>query len=1775
MQKFPLAALVTLMTLSLAGCTGCEAPPAADGGSVDPVDEVDGSCVRDPALIDARRVCAATDDCPCGTYCSLGECLADCVSDEECAGGERCSLLGRCSTSADVRRTPNIDPAPEGELVVSNPVLQLFDASSTRRVRLSARRFDLGTVRVLAEAGLEVSCDDGGSFVGECRYGGLAAGALTTLHIKPTATIPAGEVRLVRLFTGSRSDMITVTTSSVSTGAGTLAFAAPVPVAIGGPLAGVYAGSARMLGVSVSDDPTVAGTEPRERTTLPIVAEVHAAANTGAAVLSLSDPSALLAGAGEWIGSLTVDGSGTSGTVRFPDRLLHAGLATGGAEVEVFVEAPTADVTLAAAGARSLSFTLVTRHTGILPRGRAPQTQWNVALFRVDDLPAEAVAPAVPADATPTYDAAARASTPTAWSAAANSALKNLVAVPDALFGVGDSVWDTFTGSDTNLVACTLEHDKSAVYQSALLHALGEDELVLRAGGSYTSVSVAFSYLDGDFGAVDDTPTSSNPLAQLLIPDTFQYDEGVGWPNLPAFPDTLSLTFTPEPVGDSLPCAFSGGELTVQNVNAFPEVSFPDPHTYSLAAAAPVDVCGEMAANYGCIVHDANAGEQFSFSVAGSGVYEADGPFVEWDYAGPLTVDVQRQCTFAASATSLLVARRCGELALCYDLASVDASGAVGASKGLGADVELAASGDLECDDSSGRGAMLDLDLNPNGLKAPALRNACLADLERVKGAPGTLAAGNMFADSECIDAARVLHAIDGALGHTRARAIAGTGTPRLDEETLAIRLLQRWVQIHGFFAQESAQSERLAQLIRRVDPTDPDLPPPVDDVLASSLNGWNIFFHPRFAAGLDALSPEALALADYRPRVAPTFDDSRPEGREQSDGVAVAMVDALTAQASLVHIHLERGLKTGDQTSLDVASEYLKHVGLLRPVLGDVYARAKAHAGTGLLPWEARYVAAEGRLSAAIGRVQLLMGAIRDGANPFGVEENDLPLYFFADETGAGGRFSAISDFLLGETPASATNFAPYSVRQAQEAMDDARLAWVDYKDRQTQRAQSSAELDEKLENIHLRFAGELTGYCGTPGGLATVQVLEGWEAAQGEVFRAERCYYKLGEAGCDFDIGPWAEQLTTDDILYQYCVADEVQKRVGPLVLARHEHTEHILTHFESCVADGEYPVSCPDSEGDCFACDGQHFVPSPNMFEGLLDGVPLEIADQARAACVTRFPDANPQLPGIDSIDLPALDDPNCYRGSIGEAALTVRAIAQDIAIARSEYGEFQERYDIAMNGCLILENGNAAIEAATESHNSTMTGLRAGKLAADIAANVAGGAKDCGATIAGSGPPWDKASAGVSCGAAAVEAAAESVSDGLQFAMDEAQAKHDALVQSLENATAEQQCYNDAEMELVGLRTASLRIQRAVADVQIALYQMSELKILAATAYDDGLGALAAAEGRAVAPLDHDYWLDEELERYLRRFRIASRITYLTVRAVEYEYQQTLSARGLALAAEIPDDLEEALDELWATAGTRRINGASPTDLKVVVSLKNHLLQLADNSEQALGEAQYSDVERLRLFLTSPRHEVYDDAGTFLGYQVPFQLAPLEALGLGNTEGIGIFARNSCAERLWSVTATIHGEDGKVFRGDDPSFVDVQLLKSNTFYSQWCTDGQDTAFQEASVRPSRNLFADPSAGSLVGDELGLGNEASLMSRARMQAFFNVDRTTFSQDQYANGDTSELAARGLYGQYAIFFPSGTLSVLNANGGQTNGLDLNAINDILLRLDYVSVAR
>jgi hypothetical protein len=1064
---------------------------------------------------------------------------------------------------------------------------------------------------------------------------------------------------------------------------------------------------------------------------------------------------------------------------------------------------------------------------------------------------------------------------------------------------------------------------------------------------------------------------------------------------------------------------------------------------------------------------------------------------------------------------------------------------------------------------------------------AATLLNACGDDLALLlEPAPADLRPfgeglrTGLLADPRCLDPARFLWALGFASDSDRRRATEPDSPVLPLASTLSHRLLQRWLLQHGWMAREASETERMAQVFRGSGlPEDPVLPE-VDEVLARSLRGWDLLLHPRFATAADRLPERVVAAPDYRPVVAGAAVTSQSH-HEQPTGLPVAILETLSAQLALVEPRLEEAALARDATGLESFASVLRYAAVVRPIAVDLAGRAAAWATAAGEPepaWMGRYRGLLQTQKGTLSRLITLAETIRVGGNALGITDEDLPLYFFGDETTATRRFSAISDFLIGNGPGSLA-WAPTVVRRATDSLTAARTAWTARRERAVQVAQSDAELERRLDEIRVRYGTEIYNLCGYPDGIVIETILDDWEPFDGQT-----CFVRADDPLCEFDVDGYVAMLDREQLEYQMCVVREMRRVMGTMIGWNDPVLNRLADELPECETL-EYPTVCADSGYRfCALCrtSGETLVAmvTPDVFlrVGGVDAAGGRVLGDARNACLRQFPGVDPSLPGLDAVADPPTKRSECYNGSIGEAVFEILDGRYAIAKANQELADFTEKYDIAMRSCLVEQVGHDGLEAAEAAHQQTITSLREGKLAADSIAFAAAGVADCCSLVSSS---WSTAFvAGLAgCISIAIRTASEITAAGLDFAIDQAEDQHEALMTQIEGDIDEVKCFNDAEMELVGIRAAAIEIEQAANDLEKATYNFGELKDAATDTYTSGRFLMEQLRAHYVAPLTQDLWLDENIDAFLRNLRLARRIVYLSVKAVEYETQQSLALADTALTAAHPAQLQQVLDELWATAATRGVGGNRPTDLKVVLSLRQHLLQLADQTYLPETEQRLTDVDRFRLLLQSPRYAVYDAAGTYLGQQIPFEIAPLGAVRLGQAQGIPLLTGGDCAERVWSVNASILGSSGLYRGASPPTFTRIDLLKSNTFYSQWCSspDEGDDPFQTASVRPSRNLFRDPVLGGEFGEGLGVNSESQLNTRARIEAYFNVEREAFEADDYANGETAELAARGLYGSYALFLPAEVL----AAGASGEGLVLSEVDDILLRLDYVSVAR
>jgi hypothetical protein len=125
--------------------------------------------------------------------------------------------------------------------------------------------------------------------------------------------------------------------------------------------------------------------------------------------------------------------------------------------------------------------------------------------------------------------------------------------------------------------------------------------------------------------------------------------------------------------------------------------------------------------------------------------------------------------------------------------------------------------------------------------------------------------------------------------------------------------------------------------------------------------------------------------------------------------------------------------------------------------------------------------------------------------------------------------------------------------------------------------------------------------------------------------------------------------------------------------------------------------------------------------------------------------------------------------------------------------------------------------------------------------------------------------------------------------------------------------------------------------------------------------------------------------------------------------------------------------------------------------------------------------------------------------------------------------------------------------------------LQLLKRNTFMSQYCEGKGDgkSKYQVNSIRPSSELLK---------GEAGRSEEISGFTAAVLYPWFNVRRFDFFDVQYRKGASEELAGRALYGDYVLLFPKQILEKSPLRPEKAT-FPLENVEDVLLRIDYLSV--
>lgn len=537
--------------------------------------------------------------------------------------------------------------------------------------------------------------------------------------------------------------------------------------------------------------------------------------------------------------------------------------------------------------------------------------------------------------------------------------------------------------------------------------------------------------------------------------------------------------------------------------------------------------------------------------------------------------------------------------------------------------------------------------------------------------------------------------------------------------------------------------------------------------------------------------------------------------------------------------------------------------------------------------------------------------------------------------------------------------------------------------------------------------------------------------------------------------------------------------------------------------------------------------------------------------------------------------------CLRGQIGAALLDIKAASNALQQEKRNQERRHAELDAQVATCERVRDGisqdlaairefKASAAAARDAMDRGFFGGLGGTLDSVVSAFIPGDTDmfsegldvlgGClGSAIGGAaagmaiGGPWGAAGGAVLGCAMGLDG--EEKSDAAEN-LDIARDKLNHALTKGQLLREQNACWDEANSRLRDVVFGVSFAKEQLIALEQAWYRYDELSRATERNLAEARSVLRREQGRTLPSIAHHFWTDEKVANYRHSMERARRMTFLAMRAIEFELQQSLGFRSAILSAVRPDELQRIVEELDVERGARTLNGRRPAAGTEVLSLRTDILGLLDNALAPVGERTDSSVSRLQDILTSPEYAVWN-GDEYVGQAIPFSVAESGAL------------RHRCAERLWRVSATIQGDITDIA---EPG-THVLLRKNNVFQSQWCDgmgDGSD--YQRASTSHTANLLSD--------DDMASSANRAEYTTAVLFPWFNVRRSDFYRDAYADGATEELAGRGLYGEYVLLFPY--YGMLEPDGTCNPNVQpacadpfrhLRQVEDVLIRFDYYSV--
>jgi hypothetical protein len=892
-----------------------------------------------------------------------------------------------------------------------------------------------------------------------------------------------------------------------------------------------------------------------------------------------------------------------------------------------------------------------------------------------------------------------------------------------------------------------------------------------------------------------------------------------------------------------------------------------------------------------------------------------------------------------------------------------------------------------------------------------------------------------------------------------------------------------------------------------------------------------------------------------------PTSDYATLPGaahHEQSVGLPAVILEGLAAHVRLLNVELEAAERntlancspptpgSNRDVILTRFGRTMRYALTLEALAAVARARELAQcspAAVSDVVWDKRWQAAKAELDSVRRQAYEKIRAI-SSCHPYGMPENEAPLYFGSNATDPKARFFGSSTYLHGN--------AVDAVNQAKIARDGARNAWVAQRNTEVQEALNTSNQDVRIRELKRQYGTPIIQMCGLTDLSAEdvfdrfdpVKSMERW---QKPALRPESCFLRNADPVCQIAPAELHSKVKLQHARFTLCtwnkLAQHTPLQPGDAFLAS-RYGDAGLTVGESPAGSGNYLVS-----------HGGTSIPVARLYGQPVDleKIPPKALQESHDACVSELGGAGAALPTPSSIGRKL--DSSCYQGEMGSAMLSIVGANQSLQVAQSQWGEFQEKFDIAQQRCMSMD---AAADKQIELNNTYQTSMRdlirqKGQVdrrinnLSDLNSKAEGIVGGLVVSIATGNVPG-MILGGLKLLGAGAENRYKDKAIRLGEDMQRLELAHKTEIEALQLNAAVDQCYIEAQANLVGIRTAALQVDRVGTEVDAALLAMENMEGRVRQLLLEGTQVVEQEKARQIPSFSHHFWLDEQITSARQYFATAKHFSFLFAKALEYEKQQSHPALGAILSAAGPDQLANALNQYAYQYLDKRVHGAEPDSVPypLVAQLRGNVLNLGDRLSVPYGERGLTKAERFTRRLLSSEHAVYDDTGNYMGQGIRFAMPS------------GLLT-NRCAERVWTVHAYLRGDDRLSTWISTHGLVPLLLRKRNTFSSHLC---KEPGWQTAAVHPSIN-----------GDSVGTPRpgEADTFTLASVSAHAGSMELADFQMSGAGIGSTEWKGRGLYGEYEVVFPWNGLMTRN---GVSTHFPLDGVTDVWLRFEQVSVA-